>query len=975
MQHDQQYTPESFENHIQSQWESNTVYSTPSNQEGSQHKPKKYILDAFAYPSGTGLHAGHAKGYIATDIVARFYRMNGYDVLFPIGWDAFGLPAENYAIKTGVHPRTNTDKTISYYQKQVRSLGLSNDWNDEITSHKEEYYKWTQWFFGLLYKKGLAYKKEALVNWDPVDKTVLANEQVLSDGTSERSGAKVEQKLMSQWFFKITEYAERLLADLDEVSWPESTKQMQKNWIGKSEGAMVTWDIVSDIPDFVYGDGDKNNCGEVRKRGVAVIRIKETGEYVCYKKTSDPTFVYFAGGLIEEGENGYESAIRETKEEIGIDNLEFVSKIGVCNNYVPYKESTTHYCEEYYLFEVSLKDYQSRTKAEVDNEGASVYGEVVLVTKDQILKNQWPQLKWVFDRIDSSLPQQITVFTTRIDTIYSGSFLILAPEHPLVDVLTTPENAVKIEEYREKTKHKTQFDRTEINKEKTGVFTGSYAINPATGEEVQVWIADFVLGNYGTGAVFGDAHDERDFEFAKHYGIPLKTCIKPPNREDDEDIVTLKECYGGYGILYNSGQFDGLTSEEAKTKITEYGQKKGWAKPKTTYKLRDWLVSRQRYWGSPIPIVYDKEGQEKYVGDENLPVVLPDEVEFSPTGRSPLYDHSGFHNSAEELFGEGVRREVDTMDTFVCSSWYMFRFCNPHNKAEFASVDSLKKWLSVDEYCIGTEHTVLHLLYARFFTKVLYDEGIIDVKEPFISLRHPGMIQGSDGRKMSKRWGNVVNPIDVIEEYGADTLRMYEMFMGPFDQPNNWNTSAIKGQRRFLERVWRLQYEVKEDIPSESKTKVEIELSKLIKKISNDIPQFSFNTAIAELMKFLNVVEQVGSITTDQWRRFLLVLAPFAPFVTEKLYLGSKEITQESSIHTQRWPTYDESLLQNEGVLLGIQVNGKVRSEIFVSSGESEGEVYTRVLQDPKITKWLEGGKEVKKFIYIPNKIVNVVIG
>jgi leucyl-tRNA synthetase len=1020
----EKFNPQDFEKDIQKQWEDNNVYQTPSGKSDS----KKYILDAFAYPSGKGLHAGHAEGYTGTDIVARFYRMKGFDVLYPVGWDAFGLPAENYAIKTGVHPRENTDTTIGYYQQQVRSLGLSNDWNDEIASHNPEYYKWTQWFFSFLYRQGLAYKKEAMVNWDPVDQTVLANEQVLPDGTAERSGAKVEQRMLSQWFFKITDYAERLLQDLDTVDWPESTKQQQRNWIGKSEGAIVHWDIADcAYPEFIQEGADKEGANPVRERGVALIRIKESGQYIVYTY-SGSEYLTLPGGLIEENENPYQAAVREAEEEVGVTGLHLINKIGTCHNYVPYESDTAHYLEHYYLFEISEEDFVNRKDGEVDDTNSKYYGDVGTADEEGLRGNNWNQLNWVLDNLDTPNQFQISTFTTRIDTIYSGTYLILGPEHPLVQTITIPEQFDEVNQYVEKTKRMSNLERTELNKEKTGVFTGSYAINPATGEKIQVWISDFVIGTYGTGAVFADAHDLRDFELAKKYDIPLKTSIKPKDTEDDSAIRNLEECFEGYGILYNSGEFDGMTSEEAKVKIAEYGATLGWAQIQTNYKLRDWLVSRQRYWGSPIPIVYDTDGNEILVEDKDLPVILPDDVEFAPTGKSPLYDHKGFHASAAEKYGEGARREVDTMDTFVCSSWYMFRFCDPANSNEFAGKESLKRWMPIDEYVIGAEHTVLHLLYARFFTKVLFDAGYIDFDEPFMSLRHPGMIQGEDGRKMSKRWGNVINPIDVVEEYGADTLRMYEMFMGPFDQAKSWNTQAIKGVRRFLDRVWAMQDLVGNDTTEEQEI-IESALHALIKKAEHDIPKFAFNTTIAEFMKFANLVDEVhkqlvegvqqqlqdsdeeeeerdeieieieGDImgqvfqlikqnseedpeafkktikvfTPNQWNMLLRTLAPFAPFVTEKLWNGDEKITQDTSIHRQQWPSYDESKIASQGVVIGIQVSGKVRSEILVTESDDKDSVRERVMQDEVIQKWIEG-KPIRKFIYVPNKIVNILV-
>jgi leucyl-tRNA synthetase len=799
------YNHKEIETKYQAKWSDSEIYKTPEINEDD--KDKFYILDMFPYPSGAGLHVGHVEGYTATDILARFHRMNGKKVLHPMGWDAFGLPAENYAIKTGIHPRINTDQAIETFAKQMNAVGLSYDWSREIGTHKPEYYKWTQWFFLFLYKRGLAYKKDSPVNWCDGCKTVLANEQVV-DGKCERCDTVVIQKNMSQWFFKITDYAERLINDLDKIDWPESTKAGQRNWIGKSVGAEL---------DFRLETPDKS----------------------------------------------------------------------------------------------------------------------------------------------------IKVFTTRIDTIFSGTYLILAPEHPIVSEITTSEQKADVEKYIEETKKKTEIERTSLEKNKTGVFTGVYVINPATGEKIPVWISDFVLANYGTGAVFADAHDERDFEFAKKYNIPLKISIKPADDKDLEKIQSLEICFEDEGILINSAQFDGLTSAKARPEIIKWLEEKGLAKSKVNYKLRDWSISRQRFWGCPIPIVYDKDGKEIAVDESELPVTLPDNVEFVPTGRSPLNDHPEFMN-APAKYGENARREPDTMDTFVDSSWYFFRFADPHNDKEFASKEAMQKWTPVDMYVGGAEHTVLHLMYARFFTKVLFDAGYINFDEPFMKLRHQGIILGEDGRKMSKRWGNVINPLDVIDELGADALRMYEMFMGPIDQMKPWSTQTVQGVRRFLDRV----YNLKELVKNESNEKIESELNKLIKKVTEDLNDMKFNTAIAKFMEFNNLVEEKGEISKDQWERFLKLLAPFAPFITEELW---HELGHKDSIHAETWPKFDESLIQQSGIVIGIQINGKVRADIEVMIDESEESVKEKALAKAEVQKWTEG-KEIKKFIYVKGKIVNIVI-
>ena len=695
-------------------WKDNNTFATPKINIGDK---KKYILDAFAYPSGKGIHAGHAEGYIATDILARYYRQTGYKVLFPVGFDSFGLPAENYAIKTGVHPRTNTDETIRYYREQISAIGLSNDWADEFGTHNEDYYKWTQWFFSLLYQRGLAYKKEALVNWDPVDQTVLANEQVLADGTAERSGAMVEQKMMSQWFFKITDYADRLLTDLDKINWPSSTKLMQKNWIGKSIGAEVAFEIANNssnnrFGDFNYiflhgweGSSETNFLPEIRKlfesKGLDVQipnlpnssnpNIDQQADYVIANCHIDSRTVIVGHSLgvavglkvLEKWDNTMYNLDDPTGKAPEIDYCaqiaKFISIAGFVSNEFrqdnlpqgvtdPFDISQANFnfelikskCQEFKG--IWSDDDQFITAEQTKVLEQKLDCQITRTTGGKHLNNlsQKAIQDIIFDRI--------TVFTTRIDTIYSGTFLILAPEHKLVASLTTDEQLQEVEAYQTLTKAKSQFERTEMNKDKSGVWTGSYAINPANGNKIQIWISDFVIASYGSGAVFADAHDERDFEMAKKFDIPLITSIIPPQDDDNYrfEVKNLQECYSGYGTLYNSGQFDGLESKEAIPKIIEFGESQGWAKAKVTYRLRDWLVSRQRYWGSPIPIIY-KDGQETLVPHSDLPVILPDDVEFKPTGRSPLIDHADFHTSAEKLYGAGTVREVDTMDTFACS--------------------------------------------------------------------------------------------------------------------------------------------------------------------------------------------------------------------------------------------------------------------------------------------------------------------
>lgn len=806
------YIPKDFESKWVQKWAEFGLYKTPDVNKGDK---KMYILDMFPYPSGTGLHVGHVEGYTATDIYSRYMRMNGIKVLHPMGWDAFGLPAENYAVKTGVHPDITTNEAIKMFKKQIDATGLSYDWERELGSHRADYYKWTQWLFLLLYKKGLAYRKEALVNWDPVDQTVLANEQVLPDGTADRSGAKVEQKLLTQWFFKITDYAERLLQDLDKLDWPESTKAGQRNWIGKSTGINITYEV-------------------------------------------------------------------------------------------------------------------------------------------------------------DSIKDPIVVFTTRPDTNFGATFVVLAPEGEYVRKhLSDFPNKTDVEKYIEQVKSRTERDRL-IDKSKTGVFTGVYAINNLNGKKLPVYVGDFVLASVGTGALVGvPGHDMRDFEFAKAMGIEIVRVVVGPDN-DTGPISKPEQIQEASGTMINSGFLDGMEIMAAKEKIMDYLEEKGWGKRVTNYRLRDWLISRQRFWGAPIPVVYDKDGKDHPVDIAELPVVLPMDVEFKPTGVSPLKDHQEFQKVDETKYGKGAYREADTMDTFVDSSWYFLRFTDNNNEHEFASKEQMNAWGPVDLYVGGAEHTVLHLLYARFFTKVLFDEGYITFDEPFLKLRHQGTILGPNNMKMSKSKGNVINPLEVSEMFGADTLRMYEMFMGPFDAMKAWNTENIQGVYRFLTRIWNA-FNNDDNFAAtaaEADAHVVSFLHKTIKKVTEDIPQMKFNTGISAMMQFINAWEG-KKITKEQGKMLLQILAPYAPFLTEEIWhelLGETE-----SIHKSAWPKADESLIVADTVEVPVQVNGKVRAVLQVADRNApKEEIEKLALADAKIQEYVNG-KEYK-LIYVPGKIVNFIV-
>nr|WP_289039198.1 leucine--tRNA ligase [uncultured Allobacillus sp.] len=787
-------------------WEENKTFKTDTNSD----KPKFYALDMFPYPSGAGLHVGHPEGYTATDILSRMKRMQGYEVLHPMGWDAFGLPAEQYAIDTGNDPKEFTEKNIQTFKRQIKSLGFSYDWDREINTTDPSYYKWTQWIFKKLYEKGLAYMDEVPVNWCPELGTVLANEEVI-DGKSERGGHPVIRKPMRQWILRITEYADRLLEDLDDLDWPESLKDMQRNWIGKSEGAELTFEI--------------------------------------------------------EG----------TEES--------------------------------------------------------------------------------FD-----------AFTTRPDTLFGATYAVFSPEHPLVKKITTDEQRDAVKQYQDQVQAKSELERTDLAKDKTGVFTGAYAINPASGEKMPIWIADYVLMSYGTGAIMAvPAHDERDYEFATKFELPIVEVVEGGNIEE--------EAYVGDGPHVNSDFLNGLNKDEAIEKMIAWLEEKKIGTRKTTYRLRDWLFSRQRYWGEPIPIVHWEDGTMSALDDEDLPLILPetDEVKPSGTGESPLANITEWLEVTDKETGKKGRLETNTMPQWAGSCWYYLRYIDPHNEDALADFETLKKWLPVDIYIGGAEHAVLHLLYARFWHKFLYDIGVVPTKEPFQKLFNQGMILGEGNEKMSKSKGNVVNPDDIIDTHGADTLRLYEMFMGPLDASVAWSTNGLDGSRRFLDRVWRLFVdedgklkEVVKDQENESFDKVYHET---VKKVTEDYENLHFNTAISQLMVFVNEGYKAEVIPRQYVEGFVKMLSPIAPHLGEELW---SLLGHEDSITYATWPEYDESKLTEDTVEIVLQVMGKVRSKVSVPVDATKEELEEIALADEKIKEWIEG-KTVRKVIAVPGKLVNIV--
>ena len=767
-------------------------------------KPKYYVLDMFPYPSGNGLHVGHPEGYTATDIIARKKRMEGYNVLHPMGWDAFGLPAEQFALQTGHHPAEFTKKNINHFREQIQSLGFSYDWDREISTADPSYYKWTQWIFTQLYKKGLAYVDEIPVNWCPELKTVLANEEVI-DGKSERGGYPVIRKPMRQWVLKITAYAERLLKDLDEVDWPTSTKEMQRNWIGKSQGANVIFKI-----------------------------------------------------------DGYD--------------------------------------------------------------------------------------------------KEFTVFTTRCDTLFGATYCVMAPEHPFVSDITTPEQKEAVEAYQKLCQTKSDLERTDLNKDKTGVFTGAYAINPVNGKTVPIWTSDYVLASYGTGAIMAvPAHDTRDYEFAKKFGIEIIPVLEGGNIEE--------EAFTGDGVHINSEWLNGLNKEEAIAKMIQWLEENKVGEAKVTYKLRDWLFSRQRYWGEPIPIVHMEDGTMRTVDVDELPLELPATTNFKPsdTGESPLAHCTDW--LSVEIDGVKGTRETNTMPQWAGSCWYYIRYIDPKNDKAIGDPKLLEHWLPVDLYVGGAEHAVLHLLYARFWHKVLYDCGVVKSKEPFQKLFHQGMILGSNGEKMSKSRGNVINPDEIVASHGADALRVYEMFMGPLEAALPWSTTGLDGTRKWLERVNRFYTEVAE-FTEENDHRLDRVYHATVKKVTNDIDTLNFNTAISQMMIFINECYKTKTIYRPYPIGFLKMFACFAPHLGEELW--ATIFDQKDSITYEPWPTYDEAMLVDKTVTIVVQVNGKVRGKFEAAADAEEAKIQEQALQLENVQHQLEG-KTVRKVIVVKGKVVNIV--
>ena len=800
----------------QKYWEENKTFKALDN---LSDKPKYYILDMFPYPSGAGLHVGHPEGYTATDIIARYKRMNGFNVLHPMGWDAFGLPAEQYAIETGTPPAIKTAENIATFKRQIQSLGFSYDWDREINTTDEKYYKWTQWIFLQLYRKGLAYEAEVAVNWCPELGTVLANEEVI-DGKSERGGHPVIRKPMRQWMLKITEYAERLLEDLEDLDWSESIKDMQRNWIGKSEGAEVTFSI-----------------------------------------------------------DGHDDLALE-------------------------------------------------------------------------------------------------VFTTRPDTLFGATYMVMAPEHPYLEKITQAERLAEVQEYQKVAERKSDLDRTDLAKEKTGVFTGAYAVNPVNQKLIPIWVSDYVLMSYGTGAIMAvPGHDTRDYEFAKTFDLPIVEVVSG----GDISVEAFTDIEDGVMVNSSSpdGSFsiDGLKPSKAIGETTKWLESSGTGKYAVNFKLRDWLFSRQRYWGEPFPVLHDGDNAIP-LSTSDLPLTLPvlERIKPSGTGESPLANATEWLEVVDPETGKVYKRETNTMPQWAGSCWYYLRFIDPHNEEQAWDLEKEKYWMPVDLYIGGAEHAVLHLLYARFWHKVLFDLGFVSTKEPFQKLVNQGMILGTDGEKMSKSRGNVINPDEVIAQYGADTMRLYEMFMGPLERSKPWNTSGIEGVHRFLNKFWRHFIDENGELIELSDEQPEPETLAMmhgsIKKVGSDLDNLAFNTAISQLMVFLNHLRELKTVPREAFETFVLLLSAFSPHISEEMWslLGN-----EDTLAYQTWPEYDEAHLARKTVTLAVQINGKVRAQIEVEVDADKNDVLKHA-HDQRAVQQHTLGKQIIKEIVVPNRIVNIVV-
>jgi len=818
------YPFETIEPKWQEYWAKNKTFKASEDSSVPKDK-RRYVLDMFPYPSGQGLHVGHPEGYTATDIYCRFLRLNGYNVLHPMGFDAYGLPAENYAIQTGTHPAVTTAANIDRFRSQIKTLGFSYDWDREVDTSAVDYYRWTQWIFLKLFEKGLAYEAESPINWCPSCKTGLANEEV-KDGLCERCGEKTTRKRIRQWILKITAYAERLLADLESLDWPEPVKLMQRNWIGRSEGANVIFKI--------DGHSDDSNQGSLE------------------------------------------------------------------------------------------------------------------------------------------------IYTTRPDTLFGATYMVLSPEHPLVEKITTADQKQAVSAYIEAAARKSDLERTDLAKEKTGVFCGAYAINPVNDQKIPIWIADYVLISYGTGAIMAvPAHDERDWDFAKAFNLPIILVVSAEKPEAGKDYSKEPaECTAADGYSVNSGILNGLSTEDAKKRITDWLEEKGIGKRAVNYKLRDWIFSRQRYWGEPIPVVHCDKCGIVPLSENDLPLKLPNVKSYAPTGtgESPLAGIDEWVNTVCPKCGAKAKRETNTMPQWAGSCWYYIRYLDPKNDKAFAAKEKIDYWLPVDLYVGGVEHAVLHLLYSRFWHKVLYDIGLVNSVEPFQRLVNQGMILGADNQKMSKSRGNVINPDDIIKEFGADSLRLYEMFMGPLEVSKPWNMAGVTGVSRFLERLWAIGEKPLCEAAPGSDEAGGAELQKLlhrtVKKVTDDTSSLNFNTAISAMMIYSTELAKLSVIPRAMWEPLVIMAVAYAPHLGEELW---EKIGHKNSVSIGSWPSYDDSMTQFDEVTVVIQVNGKIRDKFTAAAGTAREELEKTAFALPGVKKWLEG-QTVVKIISVPDKLVNIVV-
>lgn len=976
------YNHKEVEKKWKKNWEESGIYKTKE----EIGKPKYYVLDMFPYPSGAGLHVGHPKGYIATDIVARMKMMQGFNVLHPMGWDAFGLPAENYALKNKVHPSEATAENVATFKKQLGLLGFTYDWDREVNTTDPKYYKWTQWIFLQMFKRGLAFESFAPINWCPSCQTGLANED-LDGGRCERCGSEIERRPMRQWVLRITDYAEKLLSGLDTLTaWPEHIKKMQSDWIGKSEGALVNFGIASKGEKLLLLHGRNGSPTShnfpwlkdgLEKSGftVEVPLLPNTSEpddleqaeYViknCKLDEQTTLVCHSFGGIV---------ALRLLEKGIKIKRLILVST-PFTGNFLDGKvrESVSRACGRGFNFSKIIKNAQSISVIHDVNDDIVPQSDL-----DQYTKNlNVPLLKLrgvaphfcgeTEPELLNAIIPSLQVFTTRPDTLFGATYMVIAPEHPFVkNNLDKISNKKEVEEYLEHAKSKSDLERTELQKEKTGVeLKGLKAINPVSRAELPIFVADYVLYGYGTGAIMAvPGHDERDWEFAKKYNLPIVAVVS-----SDTDVQ--EKPFTDEGIASNSDFINNLSTSEAKKKMITYLEEKNIGKGKVQYKLRDWVFSRQRYWGEPIPLVHCEKDGWVPVPEDQLPLELPKVKNYEPsgTGESPLATIADWVNTTCPQCGGPAKRETNTMPQWAGSCWYYLRYEDPHNDKEFVNKDKEKYWSPIDLYVGGAEHATRHLIYARFWHKFLFDIGAVNYSEPFTRLQNVGLILAEDGRKMSKRWNNVINPDEVVNEYGADAMRLYEMFMGPFDQPCAWSTKGVVGVRRFLERVWMLNEKVSNEAVIDKKTPAS--LHQTIKKVTEDIEGLRFNTAISAMMELTNDLNKFDKISTDSFSLLVKLLSPFAPHASEELWSG---MGNKTSIFASEWPKYDAELAKEDEVTLAIQINGKLRDTILVPIDISEEEVKQKVIASEKVQKWLDG-KEAKKIIYVKGKLVSIVI-